>query len=126
MGRGCGRACGDCDGRVRHDHQTVSVNTPGVPGAQCSLNSQAIGTRTITTPATVVLEKSSHNVAVVCKKRCYQDGVGVIHSGTEAMTAGNIIVGGVVGLGVDAATGAMNKYTEDNQFTMVAIPGCKA
>jgi len=26
------------------------------------------------------------------------------------MTAGNVIFGGIVGLGVDAASGAMNKY----------------
>jgi hypothetical protein len=49
----------------------------------------------------------------------------VIASGAEVMTAGNVLVGGVVGLGIDAATGAMNKYTEDNQFTMVPIQGCR-
>lgn len=106
--------------------QTVAINTPNAPGAQCTLSSSAIGSRVVTTPASIVLEKSTHNVAVTCKKKCFQDAVGVISSGTEVMTAGNIIAGGVIGLGVDAASGAMNKYNEDNQFAMVPIPGCKA
>jgi hypothetical protein len=35
--------------------------------------------------------------------------VGVIKSSVEAMTAGNILVGGVIGLGVNAMSGAINK-----------------
>ena len=50
----------------------------------------------------------------------------MIPSFTETMAAGNIIAGGVVGLGVDAMTGAMNRYNADNQFAMVPIAGCKA
>jgi len=42
----------------------------------------------------------------------------------EAMTAGNIVAGGVIGFGVDAATGAMNKYTEHNQIAMYEDPRC--
>jgi hypothetical protein len=42
------------------------------------------------------------------------------------MTAGNVLVGGVIGLGVDAVSGAMNKYNDINQFTMVPIAGCQA
>jgi hypothetical protein len=37
-------------------------------------------------------------------------GVGTLASSVEAMTAGNILVGGVIGLGVDPASGAINKY----------------
>ena len=105
--------------------QSVAVNTPGVPGAQCTLNSSAIGSKVVTTPASIVLDKASDNITVVCKKECYQDGAGIIASNTETMAAGNIIAGGVVGLGVDAVSGAMNRYNADNQFAMVPIPGCK-
>jgi hypothetical protein len=105
--------------------QSVAVNTPGVPGAQCTLSSPGIGQKVLTTPASIVLDKASDNITVVCKKECYQDGVGIIASHTETMAAGNIIAGGVVGLGVDAVSGAMNRYNADNQFAMVPIPGCK-
>lgn len=106
--------------------QSVAVNTPGVPGAECTLTSSAIGSKVVTTPASIVLDKGSDNISVVCKKACYQDAVGIIQSNTEAMAAGNVIVGGPIGLGVDAVSGAMNKYTADNQFAMTPIPGCKA
>ena len=105
--------------------QQVVINTPGAPGAQCTLTSGAIGTKVVTTPATIVLDKSQDAVAVTCRKACFQDGVGIIASNTEAMSAGNILFGGVVGLGVDAASGAMNKYNADNQIAMVPIQGCK-
>lgn len=105
--------------------QSVAVNTPGVPGAQCTLSSPGIGQKVVTTPASIVLDKASDNITVVCKKECHQDGVGIIASHTETMAAGNIIAGGVVGLGVDAVSGAMNRYNADNQFAMVPIPGCK-
>jgi hypothetical protein len=48
----------------------------------------------------------------------------VISSNMESMTAGNIILGGVIGLGVDAMTGAMNKYTPEIQVIMTPVPGC--
>jgi uncharacterized protein YceK len=106
--------------------QAVSISTPGMPGAQCTLTSSAIGTKMVQTPATIVLEKGQDGVTVNCKKECYSDGVGVIASNVEAMAAGNIIAGGVIGLGVDAASGAMNKYNTDNQFAMTPIHGCRA
>lgn len=119
-------ALAGCATIVKGTTQLVSVATPGVPGATCTLSNAAIGTKTLVTPAQITLDKSSENIAVTCRKECYQDAVGVIASATEVMTAGNILVGGVVGLGVDAATGAMNKYTPENQFTMVPIQGCRA
>ena len=114
-----------CATLTKGTSQSVAIQTPGVPGAQCTLTSSAIGTKVVTTPTSIVLDKASDNITVVCKKECYQDGVGIIASSTETMAAGNIIAGGVVGLGVDAVSGAMNKYNADNQFAMVPIPGCK-
>jgi hypothetical protein len=39
------------------------------------------------------------NIAVRCSKECFQDGTGVVVSSMEAMTAGNLLVGGIIGLG---------------------------
>lgn len=115
-----------CATIVKGTTQVVTIDTPGAPKAQCTLTSTAIGSMQVTTPASVSLQKGSENIVVRCKKECYQDGVGAIASNTEAMAAGNLIAGGIIGLGVDAATGAMNKYNEQNQITMVPIQGCKA
>lgn len=104
----------------------VAIDTPGVQGASCELSSPGIGTQSVVSPATIQLEKSQHNIAVTCRKPCYQDGVGTIASYTEGMAAGNVIAGGVIGLGVDAATGAMNKYADRTSITMIPIQGCRA
>ncbi|MGE0025469.1 MAG: hypothetical protein AB7S70_17740 [Hyphomicrobium sp.] len=106
--------------------QQVAINTPGAPGAECTLTSGAIGTKIVTTPAAIILDKSQDAISVTCRKACFQDGVAIIASNTETMSAGNIIFGGVVGLGVDAVSGAMNKYNADNQIAMVPIQGCRA
>lgn len=121
-----GVSVGGCATITKGTTQAVAVSTPGAPGATCTLTSGGIGSKTLTTPATIVLDKSQDNIQVVCRKECYQDAVGIIASHTEAMAAGNIIAGGVIGLGVDAASGAMNTYNADNQFAMVPVHGCRA
>jgi hypothetical protein len=115
-----------CATITRGTMQSVSVNTPNVTGAVCTLSSTSIGTRTITAPATVSLEKGQDNIAVHCKKQCYTDGVGTLASSVEGMTAGNILVGGVIGLGVDAASGAINKYEPGVDIRMTPIKGCRS
>lgn len=117
---------GACATLTKGTTQQLTLNTPGAPGAECTLHSEGIGTKIVTTPAAFVLEKSQHAIAVTCKKACFQDGIGIISSNAEGMSAGNLIFGGVVGLGVDAASGALNKYNADNQIAMVPIPGCRA
>ncbi len=117
--------CG-CATLTKGTTQSVAIITPNAPGASCTLTSEATGSRTLVTPATVVVEKSKDNINVVCKKACYQDGVGVVVSNTEAMAAGNIIAGGFIGLGIDAASGAMNKYAAETSIHMAPKPGCKA
>ncbi len=105
--------------------QVIALDTPGVPGAKCTLSSSSVGQAHVVTPASVNLQKGAENISVRCTKECYNDGHGIIGSNVEAMTAGNLLVGGVVGLGVDAVSGAMNKYNEQNQISMVPIAGCR-
>ncbi|CAN1724060.1 PEGA domain-containing protein [Hyphomicrobium sp. 1Nfss2.1] len=115
-----------CATIVKGTTQMVAIDTPGAPGASCELSSPGIGSRSVVTPATIELDKSQHNIAVTCRKACFQDSVAMIPSYTEGMAAGNVIAGGVIGLGVDAATGAMNKYADRTSVTMIPIQGCRA
>ncbi len=133
MGRIFAACCGmisillsGCSTIVKGTEQQVSVSTPGVPGATCQLTSPAVGTRTVQTPANIVLPKSKHNVAVSCTAQCYSPGVGTLGSHTEVMTAGNVIFGGLIGLGVDAASGAMNTYDSSVEVVMTPVPRCGA
>jgi hypothetical protein len=117
--------CG-CATITRGTTQLVAIDTPGAAGAKCTLTSTAIGKVDIVTPANVTLQKGSENISVRCSKDCFSDGVGVIGTSGEAMAAGNVIAGGIIGLGVDAVSGAMHKYTEQNQISMQPIAGCRA
>lgn len=103
--------------------QNVYVDTPGVPGAMCTV-STAVGPQTVATPGTFMLAKASAALPVRCTKVCYQESGGMLGSTFEAMTVGNILIGGVIGIGVDAISGAMNKYPDQISISMVPIPGC--
>jgi hypothetical protein len=115
-----------CATIVKGTTQTIAINSPGVAGARCQLRSGAIGTVDVVTPATLTLEKSQENITVHCTKECFQDGAGIVTSFTEGLAAGNIIAGGVIGLGIDAASGAMNKYAPETIIVMTPIQGCRA
>ena len=104
--------------------QVVAVDTPGVAGALCTIQTQS-GPQTVTTPGSVTLSKGSNALPIQCTKECYLTGSSIIPSGTEAMAAGNVIFGGVVGLGVDAASGAMNKYPDIVTVGMNPDPACR-
>ena len=103
--------------------QTVAIDTPGVPGAVCTISTQS-GPKTVSTPGTGVLDKGSTALPIQCTKPCYLLGTSIIPSGTEAMAAGNVIFGGVIGLGVDAASGAMNKYPDMVTVAMSPDASC--
>ena len=120
----CAALCG-CATITKGTTQTVAIDTPGVPGANCTIQTQS-GPRGVMTPGSVVLDKGSSPLPISCTKECYVTGTSIIPSGTETMTAGNVVFGGVVGLGVDAATGAMNKYPDFVTVAMTPDPACRA
>ena len=105
--------------------QTIAIDTPGVPGAMCTIQTQS-GPRGVTTPGNVALDKGSSPLPITCTKECYVMGSSIIPSNTETMAAGNVLLGGVIGLGVDAATGAMNKYPDVVTVAMTPDPACGA
>lgn len=112
-----------CATITRGTTQVVAIDTPGVPGATCTIQTQS-GPQVVTTPGSVTLSKGSASLPVQCTKQCYLLGSSILPSGTEAMAAGNVIFGGVVGLGVDAASGAMNKYPDLFTVAMSPDPAC--
>lgn len=114
---------GACASIVEGSTQSVLVTTPGVNDANCTLTSPEIGSQMVRTPGSVTLSKSKHDVQVACAKEGYQDGAGTIPSNFEGMTLGNILLGGVIGVGIDAASGAMHKYAPSVAIVMVKKDG---
>jgi hypothetical protein len=110
-----GFALSGCATIVEGTTQSLSVNTIPADGAKCTLtNSQ--GTWYVTTPGSVTVHKTKTDLDVTCIKQGFQPGhlMAVSHFG--ATTAANVIAGGIVGIGVDAASGA--NYHYDNPISV--------
>jgi hypothetical protein len=117
-----GFAMSGCASIVRGQSQTIAITTPPTTGANCQLTS-AQGNWSVLSPGTVTVQRSKENVTIRCNKAGWQEGFSSIPSNFEGWTVGNIILGGVIGLGVDAATGAINQYPNAFQVPMTPLPG---
>lgn len=82
-------------------------------GATCKLqrNDSNIGAVN-PTPGTVRISKSRHDVLVTCEKADHQATIRLVTASFQAMTAGNVLIGGVVGLATDLASGAAVIYPD--------------
>ena len=98
--------------------QAITLNT-SPSGARCELNrdGRLIGT-VENTPGVITLDKTKHDIDVTCQKEGFSDSKSFAESGTEWVTLGNIIIGGLIGWGVDSAVGADNKYPEVVNVTL--------
>lgn len=114
-----------CASIIKGSTASVAITTPPVQGATCVLSSPE-GNWQITSPSSVTISRSKHDVQVRCTKEGYQDAAAVIPSTFEGWTLGNLIFGGVVGVGVDAATGALNDYPNAFQVPMTKLEGAVA
>jgi hypothetical protein len=83
-------------------------------GAEVFVNGSARGI----TPTTVELPRSSSSCNVVYKKAGYEDKSENLHSSISGYYFLNIILGGVVGLVLDAVDGAWFEYDDPNQVNL--------
>jgi uncharacterized protein YceK len=111
-------ALSGCASIVKGTSQSIAITTPPTTGATCVLSS-AEGNWTVTSPGAVTVEKSKEDIQVRCTKPGWQEGFATIPSNFEGWTVGNILLGGIIGLGVDAATGAINEYPHAFQVPMI-------
>ena len=97
--------------------QSMTVNSDPA-GATCHLSRGARIVGVVNpTPGTIMVDKSKDAISVRCTKEGYQDAVQTVDNQFQPMTLGNILIGGVIGLGVDMASGAINKYP-----TAITVP----
>lgn len=108
-----GLLLGGCASIVSGHNQSVSVETMGatgaVAGASCQLSNDK-GKWFVTTPGSTVVNRSYGDLAVKCEKDGHQPGILTVKSSTKPMAFGNVLFGGVIGAGVDMATGAAYDY----------------
>jgi hypothetical protein len=102
-----------CASIVSGTSQVVSVETlhssGNVAGATCKLENDK-GVYYVTTPGTVTVHRAYGDMNVKCEKPGFDAGLASVKSSTKAMMAGNIVFGGFIGAGVDAASGAAYDY----------------
>lgn len=107
---GLAASASGCASIVEGTDQSLTVQT-SPSGASCELkrDGQVIGVVN-PTPGTVTVGKSKDDISVICKKDGYQDAIGAFSSDFQGMTFGNIVFGGLIGVAVDASSGAMHEY----------------
>lgn len=107
-----------CSSIVEGTDQSITVIT-NPAGASCNLERQGTSIAVVNpTPGTVNVDKSKHSIAVLCSKADHETSAGTLASSFESMTLGNILIGGVIGLAIDASSGALNKYPESITITV--------
>lgn len=99
-----------CATVVKGRSQILAVNTDPV-GAACTLrrNDGAVG-GVSPTPGTIQVSKSSTPIEVTCVLHGYLETSVRVSPAIQGWTAGNALFGGVVGLVVDAGSGAIHEY----------------
>jgi hypothetical protein len=75
----------------------------------------------VVSPGVATVDKSKADIQARCTKPGWEDAAATIPSNFEGWTLGNILLGGVIGLGVDAATGAINDYPHTFQIPMTPL-----
>jgi len=99
--------------------QNITVQTSPV-GANCTLDraGEILGVVTVS-PATLNISKSGKAIEVLCRLDSYAETMQAVEPDFQAMTLGNVLIGGVIGIAVDAVSGAVGKYPEQVSVTMV-------
>lgn len=108
-----------CASIVSGVNQSVSVEARTergpVLGVPCKLENDK-GAWLVMAPGSVTVQRSITDLLVVCEKEGFPVGQVTALSATKGMAFGNIMFGGLLGVGVDVATGAAYDYA-----TMITV-----
>ena len=90
----------------------VSVETPNCPQAKCILENDEGYYNIAETPGSILLERSNSRLMIDCRQKGNENirQTAYVESGIEGMWFGNLIFGGLIGTGIDAANGSAYDY----------------
>lgn len=113
-----------CSTVIEGRSQQILVNSSPA-GADCGLYRQGLRIATVqNAPGSALVEKTKHDIWIVCVKPGYQQATHYNKSGVAGATVGNVILGGGIGWIIDSASGADNKYDTPVNVTLVPVqPG---
>jgi hypothetical protein len=113
-----------CAGVMHGRSQSVQVltvcNGQMVPAICTAQNAQ--GALHFQAPATIEVQKDFSNLNITCKSPFFNEVSVTLPSGLNLSTAGNLLVGGVVGVGVDVFSGSAFAYS---QAVRIQYPSCE-
>ncbi|MGH1417349.1 MAG: hypothetical protein ACRBCJ_00655 [Hyphomicrobiaceae bacterium] len=105
--------CSGCATIVEGTDQVVAIKS-NPDGAKCDLRRDGQALATVEkTPEHVTVSKSKNDIHVTCNKDGIGETTAVLRSSINPMVGGNLLIGGVIGGAVDAASGAMNEYPKE-------------
>lgn len=118
----CGATLAGCATITQGTSQSIAITTLPAVGANCTLTGRE-GTWYVTTPGVANVQKSKEDIAIQCNKDGWRNASAVIPASFQGWTLGNVLAGGLVGVVVDASSGAMNKYPHAFQVPMIPMAG---
>jgi hypothetical protein len=94
------------------DHTLLVESEPA--GATCDLNRSGANIGVVNpTTGSARISKSRHDITVNCEKTDHEPTSSTVTAGFQAATLGNVLVGGVIGLAADLASGAAITYPDN-------------
>ena len=103
-----------CSTLTTGTEQTLLVYTPKVVGAKCTLTDSTAKSWALShSPGSVMVAKGDGPMTVVCSKAGYKTATLTVDETFAGATLGNIILGGGIGILIDAASGAAQQYPDD-------------
>ncbi len=108
-----------CATAIKGTEETVTIETDP-QGAACDLMRDGEVVALVDqSPGAVEVERSESDIEVRCRLDGYEVAEGRLVAGTNNATMGNLVLGGLIGMAVDAASGANNEYPESISLVMV-------
>ena len=94
-------------------NQSLFIDTPKVTGASCKLTDSKEGVWYLpSTPGSATVHKGNGPMNIVCEKEGYETTTVSVDETFQGATLGNILIGGGIGILIDAASGAAQKYPD--------------
>ena len=99
--------------------QTIVVESDP-DGANCIISRSGRSISYVNpTPGSFVLRKDKDELQISCDLEGYFPTVATLDSNFQGATLGNVFLGGIVGIGIDALSGAANKYPDSVKVTLI-------
>ncbi|WP_282604298.1 hypothetical protein [Pelagibius sp. Alg239-R121] len=108
-----------CATVIKGTDESISVITEP-EGATCTLVREGKTVGVVNpTPGSVEVDRDKDDVTVNCVLEDYEDSYEVVSAEFSGYTVGNVIAGGLIGVAVDAASGANSEYPDEVTVLMV-------